>query len=98
MSSSSLNAKFIYTVRTIDGIATTHTYDLQSPESAKALMEEMAEEIVDALWGDKPMIIFDSPIISYNARHVVSIQFEVIGGDEYQALLISTRRRIGFRK
>ena len=89
--------KMTWTVVTIDGNKTTHTYDVPTNiEALRKLVNQTTTYIIGAFTGRYKLLMMTDPFILYNPSNIVCIQFDSFGSEELQAILERAQRRIGF--
>ncbi|MDA1129540.1 MAG: hypothetical protein O2913_12720 [Chloroflexi bacterium] len=87
-----------WTVVTIDGAETTHTYDVPlSPKEARQLVDSFATIFLDALNGTLPALTLVNPTVTYNPAHIVRVNFNSYGQIELDKILADAQRPMGFQ-
>lgn len=83
---------------TIDGAATTHTYDVpQSLQEATQLLNSFVTIFLSAFSGDLPALTLANPIVTYNSAHIIRVAFDSYGQVELDRVLADAQRPTGFK-
>ena len=87
-----------WTIVTIDGAETTHTYDVpQLLQEATQLVNSFATIFLDAFSGSLPALTLVNPIVTYNPAHIIRIEFNPYGQTELDKALADAQRPTGFK-
>ena len=87
-----------WTIVTIDGVETTHTYDVPHLlQEATQLVNSFASIFLDAFNGNLPAVTLVNPTVTYNPAHIIRIEFNSFGQTELDKALADAQRPIGFK-
>ena len=87
-----------WTIVTIDGAETTHTYDVpQLLQEATQLVDSFASIFFNAFSGNLPALTLVNPTITYNPAHIIRVEFNSYGQTELDKVLADAQRPTGFK-
>ena len=87
-----------WTIVTIDGVETTHTYDVPHLlQEATQLVASFAAIFLDAFAGKLPALTFVNPTVTYNPAHIIRVEFNSYGQTELDKVLADAQRPTGFK-
>ena len=87
-----------WTIVTVDGSEITHTYDVpQLLQEATQLVNSFAVIFLDAFSGNLPALTLVNPTVTYNAAHIIRVEFNSYGQTELDKALADAQRPTGFK-
>ena len=87
-----------WTIVTIDGAETTHTYDVpQLLPEATQLVTSFAAIFLDAFSGNRSALTLVNPTVTYNPAHIIRVEFNSFGQTDLDKVLADAQRPTGFK-
>ena len=87
-----------WTIVTIDGGRTVHTYDVPHlMQEATQLVNSFATIFSDAFAGNLPALTLVNPSVTYNPAHIIRVEFNSHGQTELDKALAGAQRPTGFK-
>lgn len=87
-----------WTIITVDGVQTTHTYDVpQLLQEATQLVNSFAAIFLDAFSGSLSALTLVNPTVTYNPTHIIRVEFNSFGQTDLDKALADAQRPTGFK-